>query len=429
MLDKLFQTIEKITPQKYRWILSHDGFKRYFANTGWMFFGQMFSLLVSFFIVAWLARYLGPENYGVLSYAVAFVGVFSFIATLGVDGILARDLVKFPERRDKLLGTAFGLKIIGGIFAFILSTLTVIIFSTSFMVRLLVILLSFSFIIQTINVVSIYFQAEVKSKNNTKSLLVATIVSSILKISVIFFHKGIIWIAIISVLDSIWLGIGFLVAYKSAKLKISNWHFDRSLAKEILKNSWPLMLASVAGFIYLRIDQIMVGAFMGNRAVGLYAVAVRLVEVWYFIPGIICGSLLPAIINAKKTSAILYKNRLRKFYILMTIIPVALAIPISFLAKPIVLTLFGSSFFESINILRIYIWSSIGVFLGMAANQYLMSENLVKTIFWLNFSAMVVNVGLNFIFIPSFGLLGAVIATLISCFVIPGATFLIRRKI
>src|SRR5574344_2906955 len=107
MLDKFFKTIEKITPSKYRWILNHDGFKRYFANIGWMFFGQMFSLLVSFFIGAWLARYLGPENYGIFNYAIAFAGLFVFVAPLGVDAILNRDLVAHPEQRDKLMGTAF----------------------------------------------------------------------------------------------------------------------------------------------------------------------------------------------------------------------------------------------------------------------------------------------------------------------------------
>lgn len=429
MLDKFFKTIEKITPKKWRWVLSHDGFRRYFANTGWMFFGQMFSLLVSFFIGAWLARYLGPENYGVLSYAVAFVGLFGFISSLGVDGILSRELVKYPEKRDELLGTAFRLKLIGGAAALILCVASAFIFEATPLIRLLIILFSVTYILQAINVISIYFQAEVKSKNNVKALFIATIISSILKVGVILLDKGVIWIMVVYVLDVFWQGAGFIQAYRKYGLKIKTWKFNEELSKKILKNSWPLMLASAAGFIYLRIDQVMIGVMMGNYEVGLYAAAVKLVEVWYFIPGIICTSLFPAIINAKKIGVELYKLRLRNLYILMAIISILMAIFISFLAKPIIYILFGNGYLESVNILKVYIWSSVGLFLGIAVTQYLMSENLVKTIFWLNFLAMLVNIILNLIFIPSLGLLGAAWATFISYLIFPFTAWIIKEKI
>ena len=428
MLDKIFLKLERFVPTKYRWILNHDGFKRYFANTGWMFAGQMFSLLVSFFIGAWLARYLGPENYGVLSYALAFVGLFGFIASLGVDGILNRELVKFPEKRDELLGTAFRLKLIGGFIAFALAVISTFIFQTSPLIKLLIILFSFTFVLQAINVISIYFQAEVKSKNNVKAALFATIISSILKIAVILLDKGVIWLVIVFVLDVLWQGIGFAIAYNRFGLKIRTWTFHKELSQEILKNSWPLMLASAAAVIYLKIDQVMIGSMLGNNQVGLYAAAVKLVEVWYFIPGIICASLFPAIVNAKKTSLEMYKRRLKNFYILMLVIPVVIALPVTILAKPIIYILFGSGYLESINILRIYVWSSVGLFLGWAVGQYLISENLIKTIFWLNFLAMLVNIILNLVFIPVFGLLGAAWATAISYLIVPLGAIVVRKK-
>ena len=169
MTDRLFNLIKNITPRKWHWILDHDGHKRYFANMSWMFGGQMFSLLVSFFIGAWVARYLGPENYGVLNYSIAFVGIFGFISTLGVDGILNRELIKNPEKREVLLGTVFRLKLIGGILALALSVVSVMIFQSDPLIRILVILFSFSFILQSINVISNYFNANVKSKNNVRA--------------------------------------------------------------------------------------------------------------------------------------------------------------------------------------------------------------------------------------------------------------------
>lgn len=429
MLDKLFKTIEKITPVKYRWILNHDGFKRYFANTGWMFFGQMFSLSISFFIGAWIARYLGPDSYGVLSYAVAFVGLFGFIASLGVDGILNRELVKFPEKRNELLGTAFRLKLIGGTFAFLLAVTGAFLFQTDFLTRCLIIIFSITFILQAINVVSIYFQAEVKSKKNVKVLLVATIISSILKVAVILLNQGVIWIMIVYVLDSLFQAIGFINSYKNNNLKIKDWRYSKSISKEILINSWPLMLAYASGFIFSKVDQIIIGKLLNNRDVGIYAVAVRLVEIWYFIPVVICSSLFPAIVNAKKTDFAVYKRRLNNLYFLMIIISFVITIFLSLFAKPIVYLLFGNGYLESVNILRIYIWSNLGLFLGFAINQYLMSENLVKNIFFLYFLAMLINVALNILFIPIIGLAGAAWATVISCLVIPlGILFIKKRR-
>lgn len=426
-MDRFLDKINKFVPMKWRWVLDHSGFRRYFKNTGWMFFGQMFSLLVSFFIGAWLARYLGPETYGVFNYAMAFSGLFGFISDLGINSILNRELIKFPEKRDELLGTSFYLKIVGGLIALLLSILSVLLFQTNPLIKLLVILFSFSFVLQSVNVIVIYFQSEVKSKNNVKAVLVATIISSLLKISVILLGYGIIWIVVIYVLDSFWQGLGFLRAYKKCGLKIKKWHFNKGLACEILKNSWPLMLASAAGAIYLKIDQVIIGTLLGTREVGLYAAAVKLVEIWYFLPLIISSSLFPAIINAKKTSPELYKSRLKNFYILMTIIPILIAVPISIFAKPIIYILFGSGYLESVNILQIYVWSSLGLFLSWAIGQYLTSENLVKTIFWLNCLAMIVNIILNFTLIPILGLSGAAWATLISYLVVPLVIF-IRSK-
>lgn len=419
MTDRLFNLIKKITPNKWHWALEHDGYKRYFANMSWMFGGQMFSLLVSFFIGAWIARYLGPENYGVLNYSIAFVGIFGVVASLGIDGILSRELIQTPERRDSLLGTAFRLKLIGGAIAFCLAVISVLIFQSDPLVKILVSLFSFSFILQSINVISTYFNSEVKAKNNVKAMLTATTISSILKIVIILSGEGVIYLVVVFVLDSLWQGIGFIRSYNLNGLKIKSWRFDKVLAREILNNSWFLMLASAAGFLYLKIDQVIIGSMLGNYEVGIYAAAVKLVEVWYFIPGIICSSLFPAIINAKKIDTNLYKNRLNNFYILMAVIPIIMAVVITLFAGPVITMLFGYGYLESIMILRIYIWSSLGFFLSMAISQYLMSENLVKSIFWLNFSAMVINIILNFILIPIWGIAGSAWATFISYLVVP----------
>ncbi len=415
--------------EKIKNIFNHYGFRRYLKNTSWMFFGQVFSLVVAFFVGARIARYLGPENYGVLNYVLSFAGIFGTIASLGVDNILSREIISYPEKKDKLLGTGFGIKIFGGFLAFILSTVFVLIFEQQALIRLLVILYSLVYILQAINVIGTFFQAEVKAKYNVKVQLWVTSISAVLKLLVMFLGGGVLWIFLIYIFDFIWQGIGLIWIYKRIGFKISYWKYDSSLAIKILKNSWPLMLTAAVSYIYFKIDQVMVGNMLGNREVGWYAAAVKIAEVSYFLPGIICASLFPAIVNAKKIGIDFYNRRLRNFYLLMAITPILINIPIMILARPIIIVLFGPDYSPSIEILKIYIWSSIGLFLGWAVQYHLTSENFIKTIFITNLLAMITNVVLNIFLIPRIGLYGAAFATLISYSILPLSVLVIKMKI
>ena len=419
---------KSLIEEKVKYLSSHYGFKRYFKNTGWMFFGQAVSLLSSFFIGAWLARYLGPGNYGILNYASSFGGIFAFIATLGVDGILSRELVKHPEKRDDLMGTGFVLKLVGAVVAFILTNSAVFIFESDYLIKFLVLVFSLSFIMQVVSIISTFFQSNVQAKQTTKAQIVATFITSVLKVLAIMMHVGVIWIMLIFVLDSLWNGLMLLLIYKKSGLLVRKWRFDGRLAKVILKNSWPLMLASAASYIYIKIDQVIVGHLMGTYEVGLYAAAVKVAEAWYFVPAIICSSLFPAIINAKKAGKSIYQERLKKFYLLMGGLAVVIAMAMTLLARPVIIILFGSDYLASVPVLQIYIWSGVGMFLTMAVNQYLMAENMVRTIFLANLVSMISNVALNFILIPFWGLGGAAIASIISYLSLPILVGIINIK-
>ena len=420
MLKKLFNILEKISPEKYRWIFSHEGFKRYFANTGWMFFGQVLYLLLAFFIGAWIARYLGPEKYGIVSYVVAFVGLFAFVSSLGVDGVIRRELVKTPERHNELMGTGFRLKLIGAGIAFLLVVVASFFFSRgSGLMQALIVLFSLGFFLQVPFIINIFFYAQVQAKRAIQAQLAAAIISSILKIVLIYLGEGIIWLIVIYILDAIWQGLFLVYLYKKEGFHFRKWRFNKKLSKNIWHDSWPLMLSAAAGYIYLKIDQVMVGQFMGEEAVGIYAAGVKLTEVFYFIPGIICGSLFTAIVNAKKTAAKMYFGRLKNLYFLLFGLAILVAVPISLLAKPIISVVFGSAYLASAGVLQLYIWSSVGLFVGSAVGHQLMAENRTKAIFWLHFATMILNVGLNIYLIPLLGLIGAALATLISYSLLP----------
>jgi len=428
MLDKIIEIIEKIIPEKWRWILSHEGFKRYFSNTGWMFLGQFFYLGVSFFVGALIARYLGPEKYGLVSYVVAFAGLFGFIGSLGVDGILNRELVSHPEKKDELLGTSFRLKIIGGGIAFLIASIFAFIFNgLNSLTSWLIIMFSASFLFQAPNVITTFFYSQVKAKENIKVQIISALISAALKVTLIIFGGGIISLLIIYIFDYIWQAILLVKLYNIQGFKILYWKFKSELAKSLWRDSWPLMLSSVASFVYLRIDQVMIGKIMGESAVGIYAASVKITEVFYFLPIIICGSLFPAIVNARNTNLKVYYRRLKNLYRLTGSLGFLVTLVIALLAQPLISFIFGAAYLAAVPVLQIYIWSSIGLFLGVVVSNQLMAENRTKIIFIINFSAMAINVVLNIILIPKLGLVGAALSTLSAYSIAPIWMLFLKR--
>jgi O-antigen/teichoic acid export membrane protein len=401
---------------KEKW--QHTGFQKYFRNTGWMFIGQSVMIL-SLFINIWMARHLGPENFGTISYVFAFVGIFSFVANFGLSDILIRDLVQHPEEKNKLLGTAFRLLTFGGIVAFIITNVSAFIFEDKLLIQILIVAYSTIFLWSPVNVISAYFQATVQAKQNALAQIIGTLLTSILKIFLLVTNQGVIWLILAFALDYVIGTILYIYNYTKSDLDFKQWTYDNTITKRLLSSSSLIMLSTAAGYLLFKVDQIMVKYYLGEAGVGLYAAAVKLSEIWYFIPAIICSSLFPALINAKKTNGTTYSERLRKLFLFLGGMAVIIAIPISLLAYWIIKILYGIEYIESVPILQIYIWSGVGLFLMTGINKYLMTENHLKSIFYYNLLAVITNILLNIILIPKIGLMGAAWATLISYLVGP----------
>ena len=391
-----------------------EAFKKYFANTSWMFAEKFIRLLIAFVVGIYVVRYLGPENFGIFSYGISFVGLFATIATLGLDSIVVRELVKDPTRRDELLGSVFYLRIIGALIAIALTLIAAVILKESSFNFILIAIIVTSTIFQSLNVVEHYFQAKVESKYNVYVQSSSLILASILKVILIFFGASLIYFAIVYVIEFIFLSVGYYIVYKINNLKISTWQFKSSTAFILLKDAWPLVLSGVVISIYMKIDQVMIKYMLSSPEVGYYAVAVKLSEVWYFIPMAICTSLFPAIVNAKLISEKLYLSRLQKLYDILAWMAIGIAIPVTFLSDFIVETLFGIKFLPAAPVLTIYIWAGVATFLGVASSQYLVSENMTKLSFFRTLMGMIMNVILNLWLIPIWGIVGSALATLVS---------------
>jgi PST family polysaccharide transporter len=184
--------------------------------------------------------------------------------------------------------------------------------------------------------------------------------------------------------------------------------------KTLLHDSWPLIISSTAIMVYVKIDQIMLGQMIGDEAVGIYSAAVRISEAWYFIPMGIVASVFPTIVEAKNRSETEYYAHLQKLYNLMTLISIAVAIPMTFLSTPLVVMLFGDAYIEAGAVLAIHIWASVPVFLGVASGTWFLAENRLILRLQRSVIGAITNVILNLALIPNYGVIGAAVATIIS---------------
>jgi O-antigen/teichoic acid export membrane protein len=379
-----------------------------------MILEKIIRLVLNVFVAIYVARYLGPEQFGILNYAISFVVLFSAFATLGLDGVVVRNLVTRPEERDLTLGTAFGLKLFGSVLLVGFVLLGLQFTSSDSQTKWMVAIIAGGMIFKTVGVVDFFFQATVQAQFNTVSQFCAALLSTLVQIALIQFQASLVWFAVAIVFENFILGIAQFVTYSFRRLSATNWRFDLRCARKLIKDSWPLLLSGIMVMIYMRIDQVMIKEILSYEMVGNYAAAVRLSEAWYFIPMAITASVFPAVMNAKKINGKMYFERLQQLFDLMLWIALIIAIPTTLFSAHAVRILYGEEYLLAGNVLTIHIWSGVFVFLGVASNKYLLAENLVLVSFFQTAIGCIANIILNLILIPKMGIIGAAWATFVS---------------
>jgi O-antigen/teichoic acid export membrane protein len=403
-------------------------FQKTISNTGWLFFDKIFRMGVGLFVGAWVARYLGPEQYGLFSYALAFVALFSAIATLGLDGIVIRNIVSDPSCIEGTLGSAFVLKLLGGVAAMLLCISAIILLRHGeSLVCWLVGIMAAGMIFQALDTIDYWFQSQIQSKYVVYAKTTAFSLISVIKIALILIAAPLIAFAWAGLAEIALASIGLIIVYQSRGYSIKSWLANFTYAKNLLKDSWPLILSGIIGMIYLRIDQIMLGQMVGEHELGIYSAAVRLAEAWYFVPMAVFASVFPRVVEAKALGEEHFYKRLQEFYNLMALMGYLVAVPVTLLAGRIINIIFGSAYSMAGPMLGVLIWAGLFVNLGVARSSFLMSMNMTMVHLMTMVFGAVVNVVLNLLLIPKYGGMGAVIASLFSYWVAAhGSCFVYR---
>ena len=404
------EKIQKLTSQ-----IESDGLRKILANIGWLFADKVLRMGSSLVVGVWIARYLGVKDFGLFNYTTAFVMLFTPLATLGLDNIVVRELTRSPTRKEEILGTTFWLKLFaGGISALLALTGISFIRPNDPTAILLVAILAMTGVGQALDAIDYWFQSQVESKNTVIAKNTAFVLVAISKVILILNHASVIAFAWAALAEILLGSLGLAISYQLKGFSIWKWRWNLGVARSLLTESLPLIFSSLAIMIYMKIDQIMLGDMIGDRAVGIYSAATRISEVWYFIPVSVAASVSPAIYKAKEISETLYYQRIEQLNRWLVLMAISVVLPITFLATPAVTLLFGDKYIEAGNILVVHIWTAIFVFTGVATAPWFISEELNYLSMYQTLIGAIVNVILNLLLIPPYSGLGAAIATVIS---------------
>ena len=390
----------------------HPGFRRYFTNTAWLFGEQILRIVAGLLVGVYVTRYLGPDKYGVFSYAIAFVALFASVAKLGLDGIVVRDLVKNPGRQDAYLGTAFWLKAMGALLAGACVAVALAGIDNPNSTKLYISIIAGGLIFQSMEVVDFYFQSQVQARYVSICKIIQLSISSLLKLYFVATGADLVWFVAVSVVDQATLAAALLYAYLSQKNSSFLAVFDVEIAKHLLRGAGPLLVSSILVAVYVNIDRILLKEMTDVRAVGIYTAATALVLPLYLVPRLITNSVYPAMVNAKQRSEDEYNRRISMLYKYLLVFGAIASAFVSLLAPEIIGLLYGHRFDESATVLRIYVWNLLVICFSSVFGKWLLTENLQRLTPAFSLVAIVSTVTGCLVMIPHWGVNGAAMAAL-----------------
>jgi len=388
------------------------------SNSGWLFADNVLRLSVGLFINAWVARYLGPENFGRFNYATAFVALFAPFAALGLDGIVVRDIIRDPFCKEETLGSALFLKLVGGLATLLLTLGGICLIRPSDGIsHWLVGVIAAGAIFQAFDTIGFWFQSQYCSKLTVYAKNAAFLIIVIVKVILIKSEAPLVAFAWAGLTEVFIGAIGLVITYRLTGNHITTWHATISRSRKLLGDSWPLILSGIAIYIQARIDQVMLGEMVGNGEVGQYSVAMNLIEVFAFIPMVMHSSIAPAVTQAKIAGEKQYYDCLLNLYRLMCLLFIVTAIPIFLFSTRMVIMVYGAEYHAAGVLLSLFAIRLFFTNMGVAKSLFITNESLFRYSLLTAVSGSVINVVLNYFLIPKYASVGAIWAMIASFFI------------
>lgn len=382
-------------------------------NAGWLIGGRVIQMLLSLVVGIITARYLGPGNYGLISYGSAYVVFFTSVCTLGLNSTIVKELIDRPDEQGKTLGSAVFMRLLSSTLSVALIVGIVAIVDAGEPLTITVVALcSLGLIFRTFETFHYWFQSRYQSKVTAMVTLAAYVATSVYKIVLLALGKDVVWFALATVFDYLLAAVLLLLAYRKqggARLKVS-------LARggSLLKVSYHYILASVMVAIYGQTDKLMLKQMLDETVVGYYATATTICTMWTFVLQAIVDSVYPTILRLKKENQTAYEKKNRQLYAVVFYVSCTVSVLFLLFGDLAVEILYGKAYLPAADVLKVVTWYTAFSFLGVARNAWIVSEGCQKYLKYMYGLAAALNVLLNFVLIPFMGAVGAALASLIT---------------
>ncbi|WP_422412442.1 MULTISPECIES: flippase [unclassified Endozoicomonas] len=385
-------------------------------NTLWVISEKLFRLILSVFVSALVARHLKPEGFGVLSYYLAIIAVFTIIASLGFNRIIVREVAK----DNSFLGKAE-----------IISTAFILRFSASLLISLVCLVLSYFFVEQSallsiiaflcvlfnaFDVLDFYEQGVGSFRIVSVLRALAFFLSAISKVIMVYFGLSITSLFLGTLLEYFLIAVLFMrfCARENETSLISIDFFRVRKAKELLSESWPEIIAGFSSILFMKQGQLMLFYMTSESEVGIYSAALRISEAWYFVPVAIVATTFPKLVELREISNQGYIKAISYLFSVVIILSLAVSFFVTLFGGWLIDTVYGDLYSQSSTVLIIHVWASVFLSMGLVSGSWLVVEKKLKLNLYRNIFGLIVNFVSNMVLIPRFGASGAAISIVLS---------------
>ena len=384
-------------------------------NASWIIVSKLIQAVLALIVSMLTARYLGPANYGLISYAASLIGFVVPIVFLGLNNTLVQELTLAPEKEGEILGTSIGLSMISAFFCIVGVYAFVSIANAGETITIVVCMLySLILVFQVLDLIQYWFQSKLLSKYSSMVSLFAYITVSIYKIFLLITHKSVYWFAIANTIDYLIISCGLLLVYE--KLGGKRLSFSIKLGKQLFSKSKYYIVTGLMVAIFAQTDKIMLKLMIGETATGFYSAASTCAAMASFVYVAIIDSFRPIIFQAYNNNSPSFETNLIRLYSIIIYISLFQSLVMTILSLPITRILYGSAYDPSIDALRIITWYTTFSYIGSVRNIWILSKRLQKYLWIINLSGALLNVFVNLLLIPIIGIYGAAVASLLTQF-------------
>ena len=382
-------------------------------NIAWILACRIAQAFFALLINALTARYFGPSNYGVISYAASLVAFVTPMMKLGTTDIIVNELIQHPKQEGEILGTSMlltsgtSLLCVLGLLSFVsvanhgdtTTILTVLLYS----------LLLFS---QGLEQIQYWFQAKYLSKVVSLTTLAVYFLISCYKIILLVMGKDVYWFAASNALDHLLVAVILIIAYK--RRNGQPLRFSMDALKRLWRNGRLYVLPEMMGLVLQQSDRIMLQFAYGNDEVGLYSSALSIATMTSFVFAAIFSSYRPLILESKISDRKKYDKNMAKLNGIIVYLAILQCIFVVVFAKPIIYLMYGVDYMASVTMLRIVIFYTIFSYIGALRSVWILAEGKQNYLWIISLSGMILNIVLNMVMIHYYKGEGAAMATLLT---------------